>query len=101
MHGAYHGPLINVIGFYYFMGCNFQIRPANHFIYCNYFILLLLDSNIIVYITTILCNVNQDPRCKSKLEAHYREPRWEPKKEVHGRRWRSKLKAQASICIIT
>ena len=38
--------------------------------------LLLLDSNIIVYITTNLCNVNQDPRYKSKLETQDRDPRW-------------------------
>ena len=84
MHGAQHGPQTNVIGYYYFnfMGCNFKIRPVYRFICCNYFILLLLDSNRIVYITTILCNINQDPRYKSKLKAHDRDPRQEPKKEV-------------------
>ena len=92
-----------MIGFYYFILWVVIFKYGLRVILFVVIILflLLLDSNRIVYITTILCNINQDPRCKSKLEAHDRDLRWEPKKEVHGRRWRSKLKAQASICIIT
>ena len=52
----------NVIGFILILWVViFKIQHACRFICCNYFI-LLLDSNRIVYVTSNLCNVNQNPK---------------------------------------
>ena len=55
-----------MIGFYYFILWVIIFKYSLQVILFVVIILLLLlfDSNRIVYITTILCNINQEPRCK-------------------------------------